>query len=64
MNILVTGGAGYIGSVIVEELIKTGHAVTVYDNLEKGHREAVEPAANFVEGNLADENLLTNLIIR
>ena len=41
MNILVTGGAGYIGSVVVEELVSDGHEVTVYDNLSKGHRQSV-----------------------
>lgn len=58
MRILVTGGAGYIGSVITEELVKTGHAVVVYDNLEKGHREAVVPEAAFIKGDLNDSELL------
>ena len=58
MRILVTGGAGYIGSVVAEELIKSGHAVTVYDNLVKGHREAIPPKADFVEGDLRDAELL------
>ena len=50
MNVLVTGGAGYIGSVCVEELLNAGHAVTVYDNLTEGHRAAVDPRAAFVLG--------------
>jgi UDP-glucose 4-epimerase len=54
MNILVTGGAGYIGSVVTEELVKDGHRVTVYDSLYKGHRAAVDPQANFIEGDLMD----------
>src|ERR1044072_2395467 len=54
MNVLVTGGAGYIGSVVTEELVKDGHQVVVYDNLEKGHREAVVDGAAFVEADLAD----------
>src|SRR5687767_4280916 len=58
MRILVTGGAGYIGSVVTEELVKNGHAVTVFDNLEKGHREAVAPEAEFIEGDLRDIDLL------
>ncbi len=59
MNILVTGGAGYIGSVVVEELLRNGHEVVVYDNLSKGHREAVHPRARFIEGDLHDSPLLT-----
>ena len=43
MKILVTGGAGYIGSICVEYLINAGHAVTVFDNLTEGHRAAVDP---------------------
>ena len=48
MRVLVTGGAGYIGSVIVEELIREGDQVTVLDNLYQGHRAAVHPQAEFV----------------
>lgn len=58
MNILVTGGAGYIGSVVVEETLKAGHTTVVYDNLSKGHREMVAPGAVFVEGDLLDGKLL------
>lgn len=54
MNVLVTGGAGYIGSICVEELINAGHAVTVLDNLSEGHRSAIDARAQFVEGNLGD----------
>ncbi len=58
MNILVTGGAGYIGSVVTEELINTGHEAVVYDNLVYGHRAAVSPEAKFVEGDLLDSETL------
>jgi UDP-glucose 4-epimerase len=54
MNILVTGGAGYIGSIVTEELIQQGGEVVVFDSLYCGHRAAVHPQAAFVEGNLAD----------
>jgi UDP-glucose 4-epimerase len=54
MNVLVTGGAGYIGSVCVEELLHAGHTVTVYDNLSEGHRSAVDARAAFVEGHLSE----------
>jgi UDP-glucose 4-epimerase len=50
MNVFVTGGAGYIGSVCTEELLNAGHSVTVYDNLTEGHRSAVDPRARFIEG--------------
>ena len=60
MKILVTGGAGYIGSVVVEELAESGHNVIVFDNLSKGHREAVDPRADFVLGDLNDGELLLN----
>src|SRR5687768_16639978 len=58
MNILVTGGAGYIGSVVVEETLRAGHATVVYDNLVKGHRDMVAPEATFVEGDLLDRSKL------
>ncbi|MEO5928686.1 MAG: UDP-glucose 4-epimerase GalE [Candidatus Kapaibacterium sp.] len=58
MRVLVTGGAGYIGSVVVEELVRDGHDVVVYDSLYKGHREAVDEKATFVKGELLDGDLL------
>jgi UDP-glucose 4-epimerase len=58
MRVLVTGGAGYIGSVVTEELVKDGHEVVVYDNLIKGHRGAVVEGAGFVEGDLLDDRTL------
>jgi UDP-glucose 4-epimerase len=54
MNILVTGGAGYIGSIVIEELVKQGDSVITFDNLYTGHPEAVHPDAAFVEGDLAN----------
>ena len=54
MNVLVTGGAGYIGSVATARLIEAGHSVVVLDNLSQGHRAAVHPRATFVEGDLAN----------
>ena len=52
MKILVTGGAGYIGSVTSELLLDRGHQVVVFDNLERGHRAAVDERATFVHGDL------------
>ena len=58
MHILVTGGAGYIGSHAVRVLSRAGHDVWVYDNLSQGHRSAV-PAGRLIEGELADRDRLT-----
>src|SRR5690349_2644242 len=58
MNILVTGGAGYIGSVTTAELIASGHNVVVYDNLSKGHKEAIPSEAALVFGDIADSKRL------
>jgi UDP-glucose 4-epimerase len=62
MKILVTGGAGYIGSVVTEELIKDGHDVVVYDSLYKGHRDAIAPGAEFVQADLADTATLSSTL--
>lgn len=61
MAILVTGGAGYIGSVVVEDLVKAGEQVSVLDNLSRGHREAVSAAAQFYEGNIGDKDLVRRI---
>ena len=58
MRILVTGGAGYIGSVMTEVLVGGGHDVTVFDNLSRGHRDAISERAAFVEGDLVDTALV------
>jgi UDP-glucose 4-epimerase len=62
MRVLVTGGAGYIGSVVTEELVKDGHQVVVYDNLSKGHRGAVVDGADFVEGDLLEADKLSQTL--
>jgi UDP-glucose 4-epimerase len=62
MRILVTGGAGYIGSHTVRQLLAAGHDVTVYDSLDAGHREAV-PADRLVVGDLRDIDHLDNLLV-
>lgn len=54
MKVLVTGGAGYIGSIAVEQLIQAGEEVVVFDNLYQGHQQAVHPKAKFVQGDLSD----------
>jgi UDP-glucose-4-epimerase GalE len=63
MRILVTGGAGYIGSHTVKHLLRRGHAVTVYDSLVHGHRKAVPAAANFLEGDLRDIDRLDHAVV-
>jgi UDP-glucose 4-epimerase len=52
MRLLVTGGAGYVGSVCAAHLVEAGHAVTVLDDLSTGHRDAVPDGAGFVQGDL------------
>jgi UDP-glucose 4-epimerase len=54
MKLLVTGGAGYIGSVVARQLVGAGHDVTVLDSLYRGHRSAVPEGARFVQVDLAD----------
>ncbi len=58
MRILVTGGAGYVGSHCLRALCDAGHDCVVIDNLVGGHREAVDQRARFIEGDLADRELL------
>ncbi len=58
MRVLVTGGAGYVGSVSVEALVAAGHEVVVLDDLSRGHRAAVVDGARLVEGSYGDAPLL------
>ncbi|MCG8403896.1 MAG: UDP-glucose 4-epimerase GalE [Phycisphaerales bacterium] len=61
MRVLVTGGAGYVGSHAVRALIAAGHEVVVFDNLSSGHAEAVPPQVRLVVGDLGDSDLLDGL---
>ncbi|MBI2031264.1 MAG: UDP-glucose 4-epimerase GalE [Candidatus Levybacteria bacterium] len=60
MKILVTGGAGYIGSFMVKRLLKNGDDVVVLDSLERGQREAIDTKAKFVQGDLLNPEILEN----
>lgn len=62
MKVLVTGGAGYIGSVVTSQLVEAGDTVVVLDNLYQGHRAAVHPEAHFIEGDLSDKELLDRVM--
>ncbi len=64
MKILVVGGAGYIGSICGEVLLDQGHDVAILDNLSEGHRRALDPRAEFVEGDLADREMTTATLAR
>ena len=61
MKCLVTGGAGYIGSHVVDCLIADGEEIVVFDNLSSGHRAAIHPAATFIHGDLSDRAALQQL---
>jgi UDP-glucose 4-epimerase len=61
MNVVVTGGAGYIGSIMTERLLAHGHNALVYDSLELGHRQAVAPAAIFIQGLIQDKEKLVRV---
>lgn len=62
MSILVTGGAGYIGSVAAEELRSRGESVVVIDNLVYGHRSAVDPSIPFYKGRIGDRELVSRVV--
>ena len=62
MNVLVTGGAGYIGSVVTEECIAAGHKAFVVDDLSKGHKWMVHPDAELIVANIADREVVGRLL--
>ena len=61
MNLLVTGGAGYIGSACAQFLLEAGHTVTVLDNLARGHRQAVPAGARFIHADIGDRAALEEI---
>ena len=61
MSVLVTGGAGYIGSVAVEQLLRADENVVVLDDVSTGHRTAVHTGSTFIEGSILDGALLERL---
>ncbi|PYK95256.1 MAG: UDP-glucose 4-epimerase GalE [Verrucomicrobia bacterium] len=64
MKILVVGGAGYIGSICAEVLLDQKHEVAIFDNLSEGHRSALDPRAEFIEGDLADSETTAETLAR
>ena len=61
MKLLVTGGAGFIGSKLINILLKENHEITTIDNLSSGHIENIPDCVNFINGNCGDDNLINNL---
>lgn len=64
MNILVTGGAGYVGSIVAEVLLREHHSIVVLDNLQQGHRDAISRGAQFAVANICDETALEGVFSR
>ena len=64
MDILVTGGAGYIGSVVCAKLLTKGHHIVALDNLSAGHREALLPGVEFIQADICDSRSLDELFQR
>jgi UDP-glucose 4-epimerase len=62
VKLLVTGGAGYIGSIVSRQLLGAGHDVVVLDSLERGHRAAVAPEARFVQADLRDAATVSDTV--
>ena len=64
MNVLVTGGAGYVGSVVADGLLRAGHHVIILDNLQQGHKQAIPDSAEFVLADICDPGALETLFQR
>ena len=64
MNIIVTGGAGYVGSIVAEELLRKGYKVVILDNLQQGHRQAILPEAELVIADICDAEALEQVFYR
>ena len=62
MKLLVTGGAGYIGSVVARQLLAEGHEVAVLDDLSRGHRHAIDPRARHLDVSLTDAAATTEAL--
>ena len=62
MNILIIGGAGYIGSHCVRQLEIMGHRAVVLDNFVTGHRQAIDPSIVLYEGDMGDEELVGEIL--
>jgi UDP-glucose 4-epimerase len=62
VKVFVTGGAGYVGSICVEQLLDRGHEVVVFGNLSEGHRESIDPRATFIQGDLNDPKSISRAI--
>jgi len=62
MNIIITGGAGYIGSTAAETLLQNGHTITVYDSLVTGHRAAIPEGVQFIEADLGDQKAVESAL--
>ena len=62
MNILITGGAGYIGSHLAEKLINKTDNIFIIDNLSTGHKSLINDQAVFIEGDIKDKNKLADLV--
>ena len=61
-NILLTGGAGYIGSTVAHDLIKSGHKVTIIDNLSTGYKSLIPSKAKFYRADISDQLILKKII--